>query len=255
MYNSYVLCSSLLNNEMHRDARCAHLRGGGRCGFFDGFPTSNTRPLELEPLGREELIPGLEIEIPFPYSRDAFYNIDTWARFQLLPLYDRFVAFGETDFHEALERTYHMAEAEFQHKVRCNKNSDSFEQMYEKLQFIERWKLAEPVRLIKDDDYKNAVRCGFHQSIFDNGFKPGPFPGLEFYTKNGRFVTAEQIEWLKSAAEGSSGVFLGPYGYDKCPIRFMDILQAQMMHGRFGAATYAIEMANWDTCGPDEDGN
>lgn len=255
-HNSVNLCASLLGNEMRRDTRCAHMCGGGRCGFYDGFTKDKKGYIESDSPDKENLIPGLEIQIPFPHSRDVFDLLDVHTRLRLLPLYDRFVVFGEPAFHEALEQAYRKAEVEFRRSPNANSFrvfDSGFEQTYEKLQFVDRWEAGEPVQLV--DDHDGGVRCGFHRTVFDNGFVPGPFPGLELYMKNGHFVTKKQVEWLMSVSKDSSNVYVGPYGYDKCPIYFMDILQAQMNRGYFGSATYAIGMADWDTCGSDVDDN
>ncbi len=240
-------CSCLLNKEVSGDPRCGYFCDG-KCRFFDG-PIEETRVYK-ETKGHEYIGPGLEVSISFPYSPEIFAAITPFIRTLLIPKYDRLVAFGEKEFWKELEDTYEERGLTFGYNSEKFPPSD-LEMGYERYQLFQRTMQGEYVMSLND-------RCCFPRIVFDEGFRPGPFPGFELYTKNGRFITKREIQELRNKIcdniySSEPSPWVGPFGYTSCQVTFADIFRQQMKRGYFDSITYAIGMADCDTCRSNDD--
>lgn len=235
-------CPCLSNHEMDDGQRCEYLLDG-KCRFFDGSVEENHLYDDAE--NKEDIGPRLSVAVPFTYVPQVFDTISPYERVHLIPSYDRLMASGDEYFWDALERTYALREKLY---GLPGIPSAGLEEEYEMYQYRRRQAWSEPVMITNG-------HCRFPRVIFDKGFRPGPFPGFDLYTKNGRFITKwearELIEELYLPGE-PLWVWVSPLGYESCPVTLVDIFQREMRRGCFDRETYKkmVGVDDWDS---DED--
>lgn len=92
---------------------------------------------------------------------------------------------------------------------------------YEEWQFKKRRELGEPVVL-------QDKRLCFEKFVLEAGYRPGPFPGLDFYTRNCKLVDPKAFaKWLnstKAQRKERQGEYVGIFGCPTCELRMADML-------------------------------
>lgn len=110
---------------------------------------------------------------------------------------------------------------------------------YEEWQFKKRRELGEPVVL-------QDKRLCFEKFVLEAGYRPGPFPGLDFYTWNCKLVDPKAFaKWLnstKAQRKERQGEYVGIFGCPTCELRMADMLwffgQKFDIHGSEGYREY-----------------
>lgn len=238
-------CPCLSNHEMDNGQSCVYLCDG-KCRFFDGSDEENHVFDAAE--NREAIGPGLMVAVPFTYSPQVFETISAFVRVHLIPLYDRFIAYGEEDFWDVLEHIYDLKAANYGY-TSMQIPSGNLEEEYEIYQYNQRRQRGECVTLTNG-------HCRFLRVIFDHGIYPAPFPGFELYMKNGRPITEWETRDLvdEMSWPDTPGIWVGPLGYKSCPVTLTDIFRQQIRHGCFDRETYKkmVGLDDWDSDESDE---
>lgn len=117
-------------------------------------------------------------------------------------------------------------------------HDDCLDKAYEWAQYLERLSKGEPVV------YQNG-RCLFEYHVIHAGYRPGPFPGLEFYIRDNEYVDPTAFaEWLvEELPERTQSPFypVGYFGFPACSIGLADILKFYHTNfGVFGPETFRI---------------
>lgn len=111
----------------------------------------------------------------------------------------------------------------------CFNESPNLSKAYELAQYRERLNKGEPV-IFQDG------RCLFEAYVMDQGYRPGPFPGLEFYTYSNEYVDSFRFSrWLEEnlpEREQDQLPPVGYFGFFECSVGFADILK--FYHTYFG---------------------
>lgn len=116
---------------------------------------------------------------------------------------------------------------------------DELAKGYEEAQYRERLKLGEPVVF-------EHGRCLFESYVINAGYRPGPFPGLQFYVHDNQYVDPTTFaEWLEhSLPERRMQTSMPPVsycGFPACRRPLFDILRFYYKHyGVFGPKTFQL---------------
>lgn len=97
---------------------------------------------------------------------------------------------------------------------------------YEAWQYERRKALGEPV-LFRDG------RLCFEKSVFEAGYQPGPFPGLDLYTRDGKLVDRKAFDrWLNDAKARRKETPDEGVGFFGCPVCGLHAADMVWYYGR-----------------------
>lgn len=233
--DAYARCPGYLLNNMLGHPDCPNKPFHNRCAFLDYQRVAYHGEYNK---GAIELMFGVTIELPSKYYKEVISNLGASERLTLLKLRDRIHAakmnrdyFSGTLEESTAQEALDDAQNDFDlvlgyfHRLKENdafffKNPDLarqgtyqllFSRFYDEDQFIERSLRGEPVLF-------HQGRLYFESFIFEHGFQPGPFPGLDLYTKDGEYVDPEEFSlWLKKMLPERSKNFHRRVGFWGCP--------------------------------------
>lgn len=232
--DAFARCPGFLVNHMSGASKCPNMAANYRCALLD-----HQRVKFFGKLGKGtvELAFDVRIDLPSKYYEEVILDFPLCDKLTLLKLYDRVCAAkinydrhagspDEEDAHDALKSAQYDFDKvlEYFHKM-CEDNIYTFKKTchidyesqldlahyYEKDQFIERSLQGEPVLY-------HQGRLYFENIIFEHGYRPGIFPGLDLYTKDGKPVDPEEFsQWLKQMLPERSKNFHRRASFWGCP--------------------------------------
>ena len=254
--DTFVGCPGYLLNNMLGHPDCPNKGSDNRCKFL-GCSSCNTHHLDrlrntyyLNCLrnayqderrkGSVELMFGVTMDLPSKYYKEVIQGLGASERLTLLKLRDRvlaakmnyecFLGMQEEYYASAQEvlenarndfdcvlRQFHAVNEDdaffFKHPDFAKQGTyhPYFSRFYDEDQFVERSLRGEPVLF-------HQGRLYFESFVFEHGFQPGPFPGLDLYTKDGEYVDPEEFSlWLKEMLPERSKNFHRRVGFWGCP--------------------------------------
>lgn len=182
-----------------------------------------------------ELMFDVTMDLPSKYYKEVIQGLGASERLTLLKLRDRIQAAklncdyfpDRASVQEALENARNDFDRVLEHFHSVNENNafffknpdlakegtyqPYFSRFYDEDQFVERSLRGEPVLF-------HQGRLYFESFVFEHGFQPGPFPGLDLYMKDGEYVDPEEFsQWLKEMLPKRSKNFHRRVGFWGCP--------------------------------------